>query len=521
MLDGGNGQRTVRIDDRLVFVYYAQLSHTGWSMAIVVPMFTMFAWGIVISIVIFVIMLLGMIVVFVVSMLSVHRATKPLKYLTKMADEIANGNFQAQLPVFKRNDEISQLRNSFEAMQESISTYIRELKETTASKASIESELRIAHNIQMAMLPKTFPPFPERNDIDVYGLLNPAKAVGGDLYDFFIRNEKLFFCIGDVSGKGVPASLVMAVTRSLFRNVAIHTSEPERIVTALNDCMSEQNDTNMFVTIFVGVLDLPTGRLRYCNAGHDAPIILDVDGNNVLLPCDANLPIGVMPDWKYSSQHVLVNSGAMIFLYTDGLTEAENSKHELFSMKRVFQELAGIAHLPHEVITQMEDAVHQFVGDAEQSDDLTMMAVHYTRQHVDTILNRQLTLHNDVQEVPELTTFVDEVCQELKIDASTALQLNLAIEEAVVNVMNYAYPTGTKGEVRIEAAANEERLRFVISDDGIPFDPTARGEVDTTLSAEERGIGGLGIHLVRRIMDSINYERINHQNVLTLRKNIK
>ena len=140
---------------------------------------------------------------------------------------------------------------------------------------------------------------------------------------------------------------------------------------------------------------------------------------------------------------------------------------------------------------------------------------------MDTILNRQLTLHNDVQEVPELTTFVDEVCQELKIDASTALQLNLAIEEAVVNVMNYAYPTGTKGEVRIEAAANEERLRFVISDDGIPFDPTARGEVDTTLSAEERGIGGLGIHLVRRIMDSINYERINHQNVLTLRKNIK
>jgi sigma-B regulation protein RsbU (phosphoserine phosphatase) len=161
------------------------------------------------------------------------------------------------------------------------------------------------------------------------------------------------------------------------------------------------------------------------------------------------------------------------------------------------------------------------VGNAEQSDDLTMLAIHYTRRQLNMIMRRQLVMNNDVQEIPRLSTFVDEVCEELGMDMGTTMQMNLALEEAVVNVMNYAYPKDFQGEVRVEAGANAVRLKFIITDDGKPFDPTARGEVDTTLSAEERNIGGLGIHLVRRIMDSINYERINGQNVLTLRKNFK
>ena len=169
----------------------------------------------------------------------------------------------------------------------------------------------------------------------------------------------------------------------------------------------------------------------------------------------------------------------------------------------------------------MTAAVHRFVGDTEQSDDLTLLAVQYKWKTLDVKLERRLTLHNDVQEVPLLATFVDEVCEALALDMSTTMQLNLAMEEAVVNVMNYAYPAGTRGEVRICAVANDERLKLVISDDGIPFDPTARPEADITLSAEERGIGGLGIHLVRQIMDSINYERVGEQNVFTLRKKLK
>jgi sigma-B regulation protein RsbU (phosphoserine phosphatase) len=176
---------------------------------------------------------------------------------------------------------------------------------------------------------------------------------------------------------------------------------------------------------------------------------------------------------------------------------------------------------PSSIIDAMTQAVQQFVGDTEQSDDLTMLAIQYSRQKSDIIIQRSLTLQNDIQEVPQLAEFVDELCEAIGIDMATSMQLNLAIEEAVVNVMNYAYPKDEQGEVRILAEANNKRIKFIISDDGKPFDPTAHGEVDTTLTADERDIGGLGIHLVRKIMDSINYERTQNQNVFTLRKNLK
>ena len=177
----------------------------------------------------------------------------------------------------------------------------------------------------MSMLPKTFPPYPERNDLDIFGSLTPAKGVGGDLFDFYIRDEQLFFCIGDVSGKGIPASLYMAVTRSLFRNISQHVSKPEQIINALNQAQSEGNDTNMFVTLFVGVLDLKTGRLCYCNAGHDSPLLL---GSKVtILPCECNLPIGVITDFTFEQQEITLKRPTTIFLFTDGLNEAENIDH--------------------------------------------------------------------------------------------------------------------------------------------------------------------------------------------------
>ena len=403
-------------------------------------------------------------------------------------------------------------------MQKSLVTYIEELKETTAQKASIDSELHVAKNIQMAMLPKIFPPYPERNDIDVFGQLDSAKEVGGDLFDFFIRDEKLFFCIGDVSGKGVPASLVMAVTRAQFRTIAAHEAMPDRIVTELNDAMAEGNDSNMFVTLFVGALDMPTGRMRYCNAGHDAPILIGSGAG--LLPCDSNLPVGIMAGWKFTGQETTIDPHTTIFLYTDGLTEAMNSEFEQFQEERIFNVIKNTPNTPRQLIMAMTDAVHQFVGDAEQSDDLTMLALQYNHQEADVRYQRSITLPNDVQAVPELAEFVDHVCEALGFDMGVSMQLNLAIEEAVVNVMNYAYPAGTKGSVNIEARASDEWVKFVISDSGAPFDPTAKAEVDTTLSAEERGIGGLGIHLIRQIMDSINYERVGNLNVLTLLKKL-
>lgn len=396
------------------------------------------------------------------------------------------------------------------------------LFEVRAEKQRIASELRIASNIQKGMLPKIFPAFPERDDVEIHGTLMPAKEVGGDLYDFFIRDEKLFFCIGDVSGKGVPASLVMAVTRSLFRTISTHESAPDRIVTTMNEAMAEMNEENMFVTLFIGVLDLPTGRLRYCNAGHCPPILSGADTEE--LHVEANLPLALMTEWKFVAQETLIAPHTTLFLYTDGLTEAEDADHHLFGEQRMMDVISQ-AHAEgkqtsEDLIDSMKQAVDAYVGDAEQSDDLTMLVIQYTKEQRDVRLLRTLTLDNDVKQVEKLATFVDGVCEEMGFDMALTMQLNLAIEEAVVNVMNYAYPAGTTGKIDIEAQANDVRIKFTITDSGIPFDPTAKEEIDTSLSAEERPIGGLGIHLVRQLMDSINYERTNGHNVLTLRKKL-
>ncbi len=392
------------------------------------------------------------------------------------------------------------------------------LQKVQQHKDRISSELQIAGNIQQSLLPKTFPPFPDRKDVDIYALLTPAREVGGDIYDFYIRDEKLFFCIGDVAGKGVPASLIMAIVRTGFRNASASESLPQHLLTTINRSLFGSNPDDLFVTFFAGVLDLPTGRLRYSNAGHEAPILLTAGGQQPL-PCDSNLPLGVMPDWKYNLQEAHISPDTILFLFTDGLTEAMNQAEEIFGKQRMRDALSYAG--PKEVILSMEAAVRDYVGTAEQSDDLTMLTIHYTRRRHALSLSRSLSLPNDVQTVPQLAEFVSDVCQQVHLDEMATMQVNLAVEEAVVNVMNYAYPQGMVGIVLIEAAANDERLKFVITDSGMPFDPTTRPQVDTSLSVDERPIGGLGIHLMRQYMDSMNYERIGGQNVLTLRKDLK
>ncbi|MCR5181342.1 MAG: SpoIIE family protein phosphatase [Bacteroidaceae bacterium] len=273
------------------------------------------------------------------------------------------------------------------------------LQKAHDEKERIGSELRIAHGIQQSMLPKTFPPYPEREDIDIYALLEPAKEVGGDLYDFYIRDGKLFFCIGDVSGKGVPASLVMAVTRSLFRNVSAREDQPETIITAINESMADMNESDMFVTLFVGEIDLDTGLMRYCNAGHDAPLLI---GKVVeLLPTDTNIPVGLMPGWTYKGMEMTLPPMTTVFLYTDGLTEAEDCNHVQFGKQRMVEMLrealkgsktdnrksASGACEPKTIIAMERDAVKRFAGNGEkrggaqeadiQSDDLTMLAIRY------------------------------------------------------------------------------------------------------------------------------------------------
>ena len=403
----------------------------------------------------------------------------------------------------------------------------KRLIESTARNQSIENELNIARKIQMAMLPNRFPPFSDYPNINAYGEVIPAKEVGGDLFDFYIRENKLFFCVGDVSGKGVPASIVMAMTRSFFRSFSSYLNSPAQIVTQMNDSLSgEGNDQSMFVTLFLGVLDLSTGELKYCNAGHNAPIKvrgerLEVRGGS--LSCVPNLPIGVLSGFEYKEQETKMEVGDTLFLYTDGLTEAENSAHEQFGEQRMAERLSVIGErTPQEIIEAMQQAVASFVGEAEQSDDLTMFAIRLLNKS--QITNDQspmpeghysLVMRNDIQQIPTLAEWLEMIGLPQELN----MPINLALEEAVSNVMLYAYP-GKSGQVLVECDKKEKQLIFTISDSGVPFDPTQQEDPDVTQSAEERPIGGLGIFLVRQIMDDIRYERKDNKNILTLTKRI-
>ena len=522
MQRGEEGMKRMILNGEECYVFYKPLGQTGCSMAIVCPDSDIFGGFDRLRRTVMTIVIVGLLLMLYFFIRIITRELSPLRRLAFEAETIASGQFDAQLPDFRRTDEIGQLSQSFGNMQQSLVKFIEELKDTTAQKASIERDLHVASSIQMGMLPKKFPTYPDRDDVQLYASLTPAKEVGGDLFDFYFRDEKLFFCIGDVSGKGVPASLFMAVTRSIFRTVSAQESMPDRIMTTMNKTIVDMNTSNMFVTLFVGVLDLPTGRMYYCNAGHDAPLLI---GSGVgMLPCDNNIPVGFRPSWKYTLQEAQIFTGTTIFLYTDGLTEAMDATKAQFRMERVndvaARALALQQHDPKLLISQMTEAVHQFVGDAEQSDDLTMMAIQYIKQQRDVLMRKSIVLPNDIQEVPRLNAFVTEVCEAVGLSQPDIMKMKVAMEEAVVNVMNYAYPPDTHGDVTIEAASNDVRLKFTIIDSGKPFDPTVKAEVDTTLSAKERPIGGLGIHIVRQFMDSINYERMDNLNVLTLRKKI-
>ena len=523
-IDNTDGEFTFFKDTngRIYIVYYTPLERTDWIMAVVLPfsdlvaplntVFTFFG----------IIIIIGLAIIAMVCYFTVRNVTKPIRMFANSADEIAKGNFQTELPKIKNKDEMFRLRNSFELMKQSLIKQIEETKAVNEEKGRMEGELQTARAIQMSMLPKEFPPFPDRDDLDVFAQLTPAKEVGGDLYDFYIRDEKLFFCIGDVSGKGVPAALVMAVTRGLFRSFSARESNPAKIVASINDAITQRNDTEMFVTFFLGVLDLPSGRLHYCNAAHCSPILLGTGME--LLPIIPNVPLGVISKYKFQNQEAKINANTVIFAYTDGLTEATDCTPALFGEERMLQIADQLCNqhttTPKEILYEMEKSVKEFVGDAEPSDDLTMLGIQYLHQQRAIKLERSLMLPNDIETIPELNAFIDQAAEEAQLPPDFTMSLNLAVEEAVVNVMYYAYPRGTHGDVNIDLSVTDQQLIIAIIDQGKPFDPTSQPEADTSLSTEERPIGGLGIFLLRQLMDSINYERIDGKNVLTLIKKL-
>ncbi len=397
---------------------------------------------------------------------------------------------------------------------------IDQLRKTTAQKAGIEQELKIASHIQQSMLPKKYPPYPERPDIDIYGEIVTAKEVGGDLFDYLMRDDKLFFCIGDVSGKGVPAALMMAQTISLFRCEAMLNTDPSIIVSRMNKSLYDTNDSYMFVTLFLGVLDLKTGHLNYTNAGHEPPMLVGTLARIIYV--DNNIPLGLRTDWDYTDQEIIMDRNEILFLYTDGYTEAETASHEQFGRDRIINRANRLADLhldARQYAHQHLETAQSFVGNTPQADDISLMAIRYLPQSVtNSVYSRNLTLGNDVEEVIELTAFVNSICEDLHMDETTTTYTTLAVEEAVVNVMKYAYPDRDPSHILLQVEANDTMLTFTLRDKGMPFDATKAAEVDVEQQAEQRIEGGLGIHLMRHYMDYISYERKDDENILTMQK---
>ena len=272
--------------------------------------------------------------------------------------------------LYRRQRQMRQLRQAYDKLEEAY----EKLEDVTTQKERIESELRIARNIQLSMVPNVFPELPE---IEIFASMTPAKAVGGDLYDFFVRDNQLFFCIGDVSGKGVPAALFMMMTKSLFRAYSSEESMPDRIVTLMNKTICENNKNHMFVTLFVGVFDMESGLLRYCNAGHENPIIINKEAS--LLPVNRIFPVGFLADTTYNMQEAVIDPQTTILLYTDGLSEAMDADEKMFGNERILEDVNQAIQTgklsPKALIDQLTQSVHLFVGDTEQSDDLTMLAI--------------------------------------------------------------------------------------------------------------------------------------------------
>ena len=375
MLELEAGFRRLEIDGVRSYVFFTPLKATGWSMAIVCPesdifgRFNRLRWFIT------TIDLLGLLLLFFSCFQVIRKTMRPLSDLAEQAEEIASGHFDTVLPENTQPDELGTLSRSFADMQSSLVTYMDELTRTTANKVRIEGELQIARNIQMGMIPQVFPPFPDRKDIDLYASMEPAREVGGDLYDYFIQGGRLYFCIGDVSGKGVPASLFMTVVRNLFRAAGKQELLPDEIARRINDILSDGNEQLMFVTMFIGAIDLETGRLDFCNCGHNPPIVLPHDGKPVFLSCKANTSIGILPDARFEGEYVDGFKDTPLFLYTDGLNEAENPDHELFGSDRLLAVLGEPYTDAETVVKRMQEAISAHVAGADASDDLTMLCL--------------------------------------------------------------------------------------------------------------------------------------------------
>lgn len=407
-------------------------------------------------------------------------------------------------------DEIENLAQSIQHMEQDINRYISNLAVITAEKERIGAELSVATQIQADMLPSIFPAFPTHPEFDIYATMTPAKEVGGDFYDFFlVDDDHLCMVMADVSGKGVPAALFMVIAKTLLKNCAQTGQSPKQILETVNNQLCEGNKAEMFVTAWVGVLELSTGRLTAANAGHEYPILKKAGNRYELVKDRHGFVLAGMENSRYRQYDLQLDAGDVLFLYTDGVTEATDVGKQLYGTDRLLDTLNRCPEpSPRQLLNAVKSDIDAFVKDAEQFDDITMLAF-----EMKGLAHRyRMDLAPSLEALPDVTEFVETSLRKEQVPLPVIYKLNVAVDELFSNIARYS--GASLASVVCFVQDGMASLRF--EDNGTPFDPTAVADPDTRLSAEEREVGGLGIFMVKRSVDDMHYERRNEKNLLTV-----
>ena len=382
-------------------------------------------------------------------------------------------------------------------------------------KKVLSHELEIAHDIQMGILKDENEKKQAQGngDIELQTLLVPMREVGGDLFDFHREGDELWFIIGDVSGKGVPAAIFMSAAVNLFRAAGVRATSPKEIMEEMNAILSENNPSLTFVTAFIGCLHIPTGELLFCNAGHCAPLIkhklsavnqhsaVSIQPSEVrCLQIEPNIPLGYDGRYCFVEQGCMLGEGDTLVLYTDGVTEAHNSEREMLGLKRWSDIVAKNEDLPN--------AIKHFIGQADPTDDITLMTI----CKKSPVLPMTINVPCREDQWPVLRNAIHSFGLCIGMERKALKKYEVAAEEAIVNILHYSQAN----DIEIVLSSQDSAFTIQLMDDGLPFDPTEHTPNNKTI--DERQIGGMGIHLIRQIVDEMHYERKKEKNILRMVK---
>ena len=427
-------------------------------------------------------------------------------------NKIINGDLTVEVNVDSSEE--------FKLLSADINTTVGSLKQyIDEANTRIDKELEFAKNIQHSSLQSVFPPYPNRKEFEIFATMDTAKQVGGDFYDFYmLDNDRLAFLIADVSGKGIPAAMFMMTAKTIIKSLVETGITVNEIFERANEKLCEGNTAGMFVTAWLGILDLKTGRLDYVNAGHNPPFVYR-NGKYEMLKCKAGFVLAGMEGIKYKAQSVELNEGDRIFLYTDGVTEANNVERELYGEERLEKYLnANTEYSVEQLLEGVKKDVDSFVGDADQFDDITMLCLYFSKKCVEASVKKSFVAKPETFDGASM--FLERELEKANVEGKTKMQISVAFEEIFVNIARYAYD-GKDGTVDIEIKCDKDLVSVTFADSGKPFNPLLKEDADITLSAEERKIGGLGILMVKKMMDDVLYSYVDGHNVLTIIKKLK